>query len=250
MPARKLITALVSFFVPSCKLKVMLLRALGWSIAGNCRVGFSWISCSRVSLASGASIGHFNYISCTSICLKTNAYVQNLNVLKGPLIVVLLQQAAIGNLNKIKRAVSGVVWGHSVFKLGVYSKITSNHVVDCTRSVRFGDYSTLAGLSSQLWTHGYVHAAKGLERFRVDGSITIGDNVYIGSACIINAAVRIANGVTVGASTCVAKSLLNPGLYVGQSLRWISYDYDTAKARYPEVQVKGLTETVHLKRPE
>ncbi|MEX5588365.1 MAG: acyltransferase [Gammaproteobacteria bacterium] len=250
MRAKNLICSLVCLVLPPSRVKVAVLRLLGWNIEGTCRIGFSWINCGRVDILRGARIGHFNFIACRSLQLKAEAYIQNGNVIKGPIIISLRERAAIGNFNKIKRAAPGIVWGRAIFRLGVYSKITSNHVIDCTRSVKFGDYSTLAGLSSQLWTHGYVHAAEGLDRFRVDGAITIGSNVYIGSACVINAAVRIADGVTVGAATCVAKSLLKRGLYVGQGLRWIESDYDTAKARYSELRIKGLIEAVHLKRPE
>lgn len=250
MRAKNLICSLVCLVLPPSKIKNTLLRGLGWKIDDGCRIGFSWVNCPRVSLLRGARIGHLNFIACRSLQLSADAYIQNGNMIKGPIILVLREHAAIGNFNKVKRAAPGVVWGRAIFRLGVYSKITSNHVIDCTRSVRFGDYSTLAGLSSQLWTHGYVHAPEGLGRFRVDGAIVVGNNVYIGSACVINAAVRIADGVTVGAATCVAKSLLKPGLYVGQGLRWIASDYDAAKSRYPEVRIKGLIETVHFKRPE
>jgi acetyltransferase-like isoleucine patch superfamily enzyme len=131
-----------------------------------------------------------------------------------------------------------------MLKLGKYSKITSEHVVDCTRSITIGDYSIVAGCRSQFWTHGYLHAPEGLGRFRIDGAIHIGNNVYIGSACVFNAGVRVSDAITVGAASCVARSLDRPGLYVSQPLRYVELDYEQAASRNPEVQVEGLLERV------
>jgi hypothetical protein len=40
--------------------------------------------------------------------------------------------------------------------------------------VVIGDYSTLAGIGIQVWTHGYVHDTSGPGRYRIDGAVRIG----------------------------------------------------------------------------
>lgn len=232
------------FLMPSSRFKNWLLSISGWQIGKDCRIGFSWVSAKRVRLADGARIGHANLIMVDALFLGNNAYIGHFNRVTGPLWLVLDEQAGIGNQNKIVRAKHGVSWGHAICRLGKWSKITVEHVVDCTRSVTIGDYSILAGRGSQLWTHGYLHAPQGLDRFRIDGSIRIGNNVYIGSACVFNAGVRVADAITVGASSCIARSLEVPGLYVSQPLRHIELDYEEAARRHPEVQVEGLVERV------
>lgn len=232
------------FFFPPCRLKNWLLGIVGWDVGCNCKVGFSWVNAKRVRLADGARIGHANIITVDALFLGERAYIGHLNRIFGPLWLILDGCAGIGNQNTIVRARHGVTWGRSIFRLGVWSKLTVGHMVDCTRSVIVGDYSTFAGRGSQIWTHGYLHAPQGLDRFRIDGSVRVGNNVYIGSACVFNAGVRVADSITIGASSCVARSLEVPGLYVSQPLRHIKLDYDEVVFRHPEVQVEGLVERV------
>jgi acetyltransferase-like isoleucine patch superfamily enzyme len=106
----------------------------------------------------------------------------------------------------------------------------------------------MAGISSQVWTHGYNHAPEGPARFRIDGSVNVGSNVYIGSSCVINAGVKINDSITVGSHACVSKSLQDPGLYVSQPLRLVKYDYQQAKNRYPSVKANRLVEYVVVKK--
>ncbi|WP_131185416.1 acyltransferase [Stutzerimonas kirkiae] len=244
MRLKVFVTGFFCFILPPCEFKNWLLSVFGWQMGSNCRVGFSWISTKRVRLANGARVGHANLIVADALFLANNAYIGHLNRVTGPLWLVLDEQAGVGNQNKIVRAQNGVSWGHAICRLGKWSKITVEHIVDCTRSVTIGDYSILAGRGSQLWTHGYLHAPQGLGRFRIDGSIRIGSNVYIGSACVFNAGVHVADAITIGASSCVARSLDVPGLYVSQPLRHIELNYEEAARRHPEVQVEGLVERV------
>ena len=242
---------LKSFFVgitclvaPPCRLKNWLLKVMGWQVGRNCRVGFSWVNSKKIRLSDGARIGHANLIMADALFLGEKAYVGHLNRVMGPLWLILDAHAGVGNQNTIVRARRGVSWGRAVFRLGKWSKLTVGHVVDCTRSVIVGDHSTFAGRGSQIWTHGYLHAPQGLDRFRIDGSIRVGNNVYIGSSCVFNAGVRVSDAITVGAASCIARSLDVPGLYVSQPLRHIDIDYEEAARRHPEVRVDGLVERV------
>lgn len=244
MRLRSALVGCFCLFVPPCKLKNWLLKIIGWQIGRNCRVGFSWVNAKRIRLADGARIGHANLVVTDALFLGEKAYIGHLNRVSGPLWLILDGCAGVGNQNTIVRAKHGVTWGRAIFRLGTWSKLTVGHMVDCTRSVIVGNYSTFAGRGSQIWTHGYLHSPEGLDRFRIDGSIRIGNNVYIGSACVFNAGVRIADAITIGASSCVARSLDVPGLYVSQPLRHIELDYEEAARRHPEVQVEGLVERV------
>jgi acetyltransferase-like isoleucine patch superfamily enzyme len=238
----------IALFFPPCKIKNTLLRLCKWNIGNNVRIGFSYIVVKNIKLEINSSIGHGNFIKVDSLYLGESAHIQKLNQIQGPLIVILQKQAAIGNQNKIVRAKKPVSWGHSMLKLGELSKITSRHTIDCMRPVIFGNFSILAGYSSQVWSHGFVHAQQGSDRYRVDGSISIGNNVYIGSASIINPGIKIGDGITVGSSSSVSRSLLQPGLYVNQSLRYIEFDYEESLGKYPTVKKQTVQNKVIHKK--
>lgn len=152
--------------------------------------------------------------------MRPGAYIGRGNLIYGPLDIVLNINAAVGNSNKISRGPLGsVTFGRSELRLGQLSKITANHRIDCTNSVQIGDFSTLAGICTQVWTHGYIHEMEGPDRYRIDGRVVIGNNVYIGSGSIISMGVRLVSGVIVGAGTTVARNLDEPGLYVSSAIR-------------------------------
>lgn len=242
------LAALLCLVLPSCKVKFFLLRLQGWTIGKNCRIGHSLINCPLVIIEDNVSIGSFNLISINKLILRELSTIGHLNKITGPLTLALEKKASLGNENRVIRAAKGVSWGRSMLRLKFNSKITSGHIIDCTRPIVFLSDSILAGRGSQLWTHGYLHAPEGSDRFRIDGSIHVGANVYIGSACIINASVRICNGATLGAGSCISRSIVQPGLYVGQALRFIPMNYMESYHRYPTVRVNALVETVKIKK--
>jgi acetyltransferase-like isoleucine patch superfamily enzyme len=216
------ITSLLLLVLPT-RLAAPLLRLCGYRIGADVRVGFSLVMADRLSLGDGSRIGHLNFIRVRRLILHPRADINRANIANGPLALHLLESASIGNRNKITRGSSPdvVCWGASlVLRRG--ARLTADHLVDCTRSVDVGEYSIVAGSGSQLWTHGYVHHAHGPGRYRIDGPIRIGHNVYLGSRCIVNLGVSIAASSTVGAGTVVSRSIDGAGLYVGASMRSLS----------------------------
>ena len=245
----KLIVALLLFLCPT-PLVAPLLRWMGYRIGGGTRVGFSLLMADRISLGSGVRIGHLNLLRLRRVVCKDRSQIGRSNLVNGPLSLQLCEEAAFGNRNWVTRGASPsvVCWGASL-RLGTGSKITSDHQVDCTRSVTLGEYGILAGSGSQVWTHGYVHSSQGPDRYRVDGSVTIGRNVYVGSRCIVNPGVVIAPGCIIGAGTVVSKSLPEQGLYVGAAARFLARPADPQERddliREP---ASNLCEAVFLKR--
>jgi acetyltransferase-like isoleucine patch superfamily enzyme len=244
---RKLTTALICFFFPS-SVACFFLRVIGYNVGRGVKIGYSFIWVDNIHLNSYSSIKHFNIIINKSLVLSKKSNIGSFNILNGPFELFLKEKAAIGKLNKISRGRLGITYGKSCLLLGKLSKITANHYIDLTKSVSIGNYSILAGIRSQIWTHGYYHASKGPERFRVDGEVTIGDNVYIGSMCLINPGVKISDSIIVGGNSTVSKSLKESGMYVSQPLRFISSSYEEAKSKLAKVLVPGLVEEVYEKR--
>ncbi len=244
----KFVTAIICFLFP-VKLSFWLLNLLGHEVHHSARIGFSFLVVPKLTLKEKTRIGHFNFIKVNSLFIDKEGYIEKYNKITGPIDVTLAVTAAIGNSNKIYRAPLGITYGKSILYLGILSKITGNHRLDCTRSITMGDYSILAGHNSQLWTHGYTHDKEGPGRYRVDGEIEIGSNVYIGSMCVINAGLKIADKIVVGSNSCVSKSLLEQGTYVSQALRFIPYDASLdPREKYHKINGYSLCEDVYEKK--
>jgi acetyltransferase-like isoleucine patch superfamily enzyme len=216
---RKSIVALCIFIFPS-RILPPILRFFGHCVSSGINVGFSLIWADKIALDQGVKIGHFNFIMVRNILLRNGAEIGRLNIVHGPLDIHLSCRACIGNSNKILRAKVGIVTvGMSVLRLGYLTKITSKHYIDCTCSVVFKDYSILAGIGSQIWTHGYVHEISGPDRYRIDGGVYVGSNCYVGSLSIINSGIRICDGVIIGSGVVVSKNISESGLYVSAAVR-------------------------------
>ncbi|WP_242120104.1 acyltransferase [Aestuariivivens sediminicola] len=234
------------FILPSF-LAVLFLKLTGAKIGKNVKIGFSYLGTSKLVIGSDVSIGHGNLIVNEKLILSNYARIGYLNVLKGPFVLMLKEKAAIGNKNYITRGSKGVTYGESFLKLGELTKITSGHHIDLTKSVVIGSFSILAGIRSQIWTHGYYHGEQGPERIRIDGEVHIGDNVYVGSGCIFNPGVKVSNAIHIGAGSVISKSLEKPGMYVNQTLRYLDNDLKRVKSKLKEVEENNLIEKVYLK---
>jgi len=89
----------------------------------------------------------------------------------------------------------------------------------------FNWYNTwLAGKGNQLWTHGSIHTKTGNK----DLSITIGDNIYIGSNSSISPGVKIESLNLVGLGSVLTKSIEssnniiagNPATIIKENIDW------------------------------
>ena len=243
---KKILTGFITFLCPS-RLVALLLRVLGHKVGRKVKFGFSFLFVNTIEINDNTKIGHLNLIVNDKIILGKHAIIGYLNILKGPFKLILKQKAAIGNKNYITRANLGITYGESVLSLGELTKVTTGHHIDLTRSISFGKYSILAGIRSQMWTHGYYHADTGRARIRIDGQIHIGDNVYIGSGCIFNPGVKVNNRIHIGAGSVISKDLEKPGMYVSQGLRHIDNDLEKVKSKLKKVKEPHLVEPVYVK---
>lgn len=245
----KLIIGILTFFLPS-KLIILLLKSWGYKVSIKSKFGFSFIYAKEFEINSNTKIGHFNFIVCESLKMEEGSYIGSLNIIKGPIKILMASRAAIGNRNLIKRSSPPVSYGDAYLKIGYLSKITASHLIDCTRTVEIGNYSILAGASTQVWTHGYYHYPTGPERYRIDGEVKIGNNVYVGSRCTFNLGVEVSDGITIGSNSSISKSLKRPGLYVSQSLRYIDTNAEEAKKKMVKVDKYKVCEEVFEKLPK
>ncbi len=194
-----------------------------------------------------SKVGHLNFIKIDKLQLSQGAVIGNMNLFKGPFSVIMNKDTALGKFNKLTRAYAPITYGESYFELGEGTRITYDNFFDLTLSITFGNFSQVAGKGSQFWTHGYYHANKGVGRIRVDGQIKIGDNVYIGSRCLLNPGVTVGNAINLGGNSVVSKDILEPGMYVNQPLRYIKTDIEVIKSKLKKVEADNLKEIVYTK---
>lgn len=245
---RKLATAGVTLLMPT-PFKPLLLNLLGHHVARTARIEPALVAVERLWMQDQAVIRLGNVIRCRRLIMRRRSYLDRFNRVSGPLTVALAETAALGRANVVYRAPHPTSIGPAMLRLGRLSKITSSHLIDCTCTISIGDYSTIAGAGSQLWTHGYKHASQGPGRYRIDGRIDIGDNVYIGSASVLNAGLQIADRVTVGSHSSVSKTLSTPGVYVSQQLRHLELQDDEPSTKLAYVGTDPNGEIVYRKSP-
>lgn len=227
---RKFVAILV-FLLPSF-LCIWILRFLDYKIGKHCRIGFSWINIKNLEMGDNSQIGHFNIIIVPDLIVGSSCVIKRFNIIKGNFSLRLKNVCVINQFNKITSSLNGKL---TYCILNEYAIIGVGHTIDLTSHFTLGEYSILAGKGTQVWTHGFYHSKKTYNRWRIDGFVEIGRNVYIGSRCIICAGVTICDHCMLGAGVVVTKNITQEGLYVNQRLRCIEFDPDEAIKRYRKV---------------
>lgn len=222
MAIKKYLTAFILFLFPAW-LANRIVRLWGVRIEG--RIGFSWIVCDHYTIEKDAYIQNFCYIRLPSLIMHHGAKIKKFSRIKGSFSMEMKEDAVI-NVASIITNVPALKYRDTKLLMGEMAVFGVSTRVDMTGNVIIGAFSVFAGVGSELWTHSYYHSKEVPKRFRIDGDIVVGKNVYIGSHCIITPGVSIADNISIGAGTVVSKSLEKSGLYVNQALRFLDFDPD------------------------
>lgn len=163
-----IITQLITIFLPWF-IRGRILRNFLWrELHPSSRIGLSIILSAHVRMAEGSRIGH-------------------LNLFKGLILVEMGYCARVGNLNWIAgltRKGSHFIDQTnrtSEFILGHHSSLTHRHIVDCTDTVKIGNFSTIAGWRSQILTHSIDVS---MNR-QLCAPVFIGNYSFVGTGCVI-----------------------------------------------------------------
>jgi acetyltransferase-like isoleucine patch superfamily enzyme len=158
-------------------------RFLGWSIGENVKIGFSYIDAKNVVIGDRVRIGHGNLI-------------RNLNILN------IGNDAFIANFNSVFGSVHpGWV---ICLEIGQSVSFMSHHFVDVWGTVKIGDYSTIAGRDTHVWSHTLVHDAYGANPSLQSLDVSIGAHVYVGARSTL-VGCAIPDRTVVGAGSVVTK---------------------------------------------
>lgn len=226
---RRYFTAVVCLIAPR-RLKPFFLGLLGHPVHGSACIGCSLVCVGKLVLGPSSRIGHGNVIRARRLVLRQRAIVGNLNYISGALNIRLGPRSMLGNRNIINRLSVPGQKPTQVFT-GELVGITAGHYLNANESIIIGDFTTIAGIGSQLWTHGFIHLSHGEGRAEVGGRIVIGRNCYIGSSCTINPGIRIVDVVSVAPNVSIGRDLLESGNYVPIGLRHIPVTPEERVAR-------------------
>ena len=184
----KKILMLLSLFLPWRMRRSFLEKQFGYKIHPGCRIGFSCIFPTRLTMEEGSRIEH-------------------LTVCKNIALLHLKAHASIGRGNWITGFPLGPSRHFAQEKdrrpeliLGEHSAITHRHFIDCTDSITIGKFTTFAGFHSQVVTHSIDIA----ENRQASAPVQIGDYCFVGTNCVLLGGSALPDFCVLG-----AKSLLN-----------------------------------------
>ncbi len=212
----KKLLLLLTAIVPFNRMRIFLYRLVaGYRISYDSRVGcLNYLDFTRCTIEQGR-IGHFNIIRCQDFAMAPGSRIDKFNHIKNVHRFDLGGEAAVGTRNHFIGTRQGLTpfKEHENIAVGDGSIITVGHMFDLSDTVSIGSNVTFGGRGSEVWTHGFD-----VNHVKIQAPVHIGDDVYVGSRCLIIQSVRITAGVSLGAGTVVSKTISDPGFYVSSQL--------------------------------
>lgn len=190
---RSACTSFLFLWWPS-RVKNWCLRRAGHKIASSARIGICLVQrVGTVHMAPDSRIGHLNVIR----------DVRSLSLGEG---------AVIGQWNWITSARPLMREGsdHGFLDMGKHAALTSRHYVDCSGSVSIGEFATVAGVRSTIFTHGIDWRAnrQSTQPVVIGAYSLIGSNCAICPGAVLPARSVVGMGAVVAGATGEESSLV------------------------------------------
>lgn len=180
-----ILVQVVGAALPGAAQRLLLRRALGWTVGERTKIGLSIIASRNVQIGADCRIGHLNlFWNLRSIAIGDRTEILNLN-------------HAIASHEED--------WPDD-FSIGDNSKITSRHFFDCSGGIRIGNNCLIGGRDSQFWTH-YFDPRRGRIQLK---DLVIGDRCYVCARATL-VYCYIPPGCVVGAGAVVTGDHTNEG---------------------------------------
>jgi acetyltransferase-like isoleucine patch superfamily enzyme len=155
--------------MPSCFLKNVLFRFLGYNVSASCKIGIClFLRVSQVEIGRDSQIANFNVFR----------DLESLYIGEG---------VVVGSFNWMSVSDKLCVLGApGTLHLGSNSSISSRHYIDATGGFSLGSFSAVAGVRSVFFTH-YIDFRENRQAWK---------GITIGRFCLLNSSLTIAPGVT------------------------------------------------------
>lgn len=196
----KVLIQIIIFLLPWRIRRMLLNKLFSYDIDKKAFIGFSIILADKIIMKSNSKILHFNFCNGISfLSMDKSSSIGTFNYITG------FPNIKSFHFNHIKNRTCHLI-------LGQHSAITSRHFIDCTTGVFIGNYTTIAGICSQLFTHS-INLKKNIQ----DGqNIHIGDYCFVGTRVVILPGSVLPNFCVLGASSVLNKKFTEEyTLYAG-----------------------------------
>ncbi|TDP00870.1 acyltransferase [Flavobacterium sp. 245] len=196
MSIRTLVLKIIKY-IPLNSFKIFLLKKIfGYSIGKNVKIGKALIICDKVEIGDNVFIADRNFISCGALSIGSKTSIHSGNII-------------LGSAN---------------FSIGNDSRIINDHYFDLYCNINIGNNTWIAGKESQFWTHGSIHTKSKTK----DLSITIKNDVYVGSRSLFAPGVFVESENLIGLGSVVNQKFLerktiisgNPASVVKRDIDW------------------------------
>jgi len=200
-PVFKAVVQVFAVALPWPIRRFLLKNLLGFSIDPKASIGLSIVLADKVSMAGNARIGHFNYIGRLDfLSMADQSGIASHNWITG-----LAKSMNSHYFRRWKNRRSDLI-------LGTGAWITTRHIVDCSDAVELGDFACIAGVRSQLLTHGpdFMTAEVAC------APISLGAYTVLATGSIVLKGVTVADRCVISAGSVVTSSFEEPySLIVG-----------------------------------
>ena len=185
---------------------------LGWKVDRTAHLGHSIIAARRVTIGAGASIGTANMIrGLDELVMGEESTISFFNWISGP-------PSGSGAFKHSPNRRPALVMGRG-------AAISGRHIIDCSDTVTFGDFASMGGWRSVIFTHS-VDLIRNRQRCT---PVTIGERAAI-----------LTNVVLLAGTSVAPRSIVSAGSVVNTPL--------TAEHTFyrgnPAVAVRTLPETL------
>jgi acetyltransferase-like isoleucine patch superfamily enzyme len=174
----------------------------GFSIGPKSKIGRSILIANRVILEEGAKITNLSFVnSIDKLHMKAYSKIGRSNWITGA-------NSSSKMFRDSNRTCELVV--------GVHTRITGQHHIDCTGGVNIGDFTTVAGIRSQILSHSVdVKQSK-----QVAGPVKIGKYCFVGTSAILLMGSSLPDCSVLGAGAVLNKNYNETySLYAGNPAR-------------------------------
>lgn len=216
----KFFVQIIFLFFPWRVRRFVLNRLFNFNIANDAYIGKSIILCDELIMKSNSFIGSFTFCKAIKkLHMHERARIGTLNWITG-----FPENDQSYFSHRINRKCEFIIKRHSA--------VTSRHFLDCTSGIYIGEYTTFAGVRSQILTHS-INVRENIQDCL---PVEIGDFCFVGTNVVILPGSILPNYSVLGAKSLLNKKFVKPSVLYGgipakeiQSLKIDETKYFTRK---------------------
>lgn len=188
----KFILYLFIIFLPWKLKRFCLTKFFKYNIHPSARIGFSFVLPKHLIMEEKATIGHFNVaIHLNLLHIGKNSHIVRSNWITG------------FPTDKESKHFAHDKDRKSELIIGKETAITKKHHLDCTNTIKIGDYVTIAGYNSQFLTH----SIDVYENRQDSHPIIIGDYCFVSTGVIVLGGSKLPSYSVLAAGSVLNKEL-------------------------------------------